>query len=202
LQPVFIKKNYKGKKMTLSAIDLCSKALIKLGAFPISSMDGESPEEMIANHLYNIVKRQLLAAYHWNFATIFRELNIVNTKPVAKFEYSFQLPSDVISVITASDLSGGRIDYKIIGDELYTNSNSVILNYIYDAPEEYFSPDFQNLIIEKLASEFSIPLTENTAKANYFESSANLILAKAKSNEAMQNKPKKISNFPLTDIRN
>ncbi len=188
--------------MTLSAIDLCSKALIKLGAFPISSMDGESPEEIIANHLYHIVKRQMLAAYHWNFATIFRELNIVNAKPVAGFEYSFQLPSDVISVITATDLSGGKTDYKIIGDELYTNSNSVILNYIYDVPEEYFSPDFQTLIIEKLASEFAIPLTENSTKANYFANSANVIFARAKSNEALQNKPKKISNFPLADVRN
>ncbi len=187
--------------MALSKIDLCSKALLKIGAFPISSFDGDTPEQIISDHLYYVVKHQLLSEYNWSFATIQRELNMINAKPLFNFKYVFTLPEDVISVITADNLCGGKIDYKIVKDELHTNSDNVLLKYVYDCPEEYFSSDFITLIIEKLAGEFAIPLTENTAKANYFLNNANLLLLKAKSKDGLQKKPSSIKNFVLSDVR-
>ena len=94
---------------------------MKIGAFPISSFDGDTPEQIISDHLYYVVKHQLLSEYNWSFSTIQRELNMINAKPLFNFKYVFALPEDVISVITAYNLCGGKIDYKIVKDELHTN---------------------------------------------------------------------------------
>lgn len=51
--------------MALSDVALCSRALIKIGAAPITSFDDENAEGEIAGALYPQVRDALLSAYAW-----------------------------------------------------------------------------------------------------------------------------------------
>ena len=54
--------------MTNTAIDICSRALVKLGACAISSFDEDTTEAHVAKQLYEITLDSLLAVYPWRFA--------------------------------------------------------------------------------------------------------------------------------------
>ena len=55
--------------MALSSIELCSSALVKLGANGISSFEDGTAESRVASSLYPLIRDALLCAHPWSFAT-------------------------------------------------------------------------------------------------------------------------------------
>ena len=55
--------------MALSALALCARALLKIGAQPIASLDEGTAEAEVAANLYPGLRDALLAAHPWSFAT-------------------------------------------------------------------------------------------------------------------------------------
>ena len=92
--------------MALSDIALCSRALIRLGAAPITSFSDGTAESEIAGALFGPVRDSLLSAYSWSFATGQVDLSALGTAPVADYQRSFQLPADFLRAMSAG--SGGR----------------------------------------------------------------------------------------------
>lgn len=58
--------------MALSGIEMCSSALVKLGAAGIDSFDDGSAEARVASRLYPLVRDALLSVHPWSFATVGR----------------------------------------------------------------------------------------------------------------------------------
>ena len=54
--------------MSYTDIDLCSRALVKVGAKSIASFNEATAEASIASQLYDPVLENLLASYPWRFA--------------------------------------------------------------------------------------------------------------------------------------
>lgn len=55
--------------MALSAIALCSRALLKIGAATIASFDEGTAEAEVANNLYAPIRDNLLKTHPWSFAS-------------------------------------------------------------------------------------------------------------------------------------
>ena len=55
--------------MALSALALCSRALLKIGAQPIASFDEGTAEAEVAANLYPAARDALLSLHPWSFAT-------------------------------------------------------------------------------------------------------------------------------------
>ena len=55
--------------MALSAIALCSRALLKLGARPIAGFDEGTVEAGVAANLFPSTRDALLSGHSWSFAT-------------------------------------------------------------------------------------------------------------------------------------
>ena len=87
--------------MAQSAISLCSKALIKLGAQPIISFNENTVEAQVALQLYQSVRDALLSSYPWRFATAQIHLNRLQENPQADYMYSYQLPNDFLRALSA-----------------------------------------------------------------------------------------------------
>jgi hypothetical protein len=56
-------------QMALTDVALCSRALIRIGAAPITSFDDGTAEAEIAGALFGPVRDALLSAYAWSFAS-------------------------------------------------------------------------------------------------------------------------------------
>lgn len=85
--------------------------------------------------------------------------------------------------------------------KLYTNSTMVILTYIFRADESAFPPFFDSVLIARMAAELCIPLTENTSRFETFSKLAETEFSRARQLDAQQDRPQRLKNFPLTDVR-
>lgn len=188
--------------MALSDIALCSRALIRLGANPISSFSDGSAEAEIAGALYGPARDGLLSAHPWNFATSQVALNQLQEAPLADYSYAFQLPNDFLRALSAgSGIRGRGLTYRIFGGTLHTNATEVLLTYIYQVDEASFPPFFDMALIAHLTAEFCIPLTENTSRASLYFDLAEDQYKRAKQVDSQQDTPKSIDDFSLVDVR-
>ncbi len=188
--------------MALSDVALASRALIRLGAAPISSFDDGTAESEIAGALYAPMRDALLSAYSWSFATGQAVLTKLETAPLADYANAFQLPNDYLRIISAG--SGGRgrgLNYRIQRGVLHTNSSEVMLTYVFRPEEEEFPPYFDAALIARLAAEFTIPVTENTSRAETMYRLAEREYERARQIDAQQDTPNKLEHFSLIDAR-
>lgn len=78
--------------MALSALALCSRALLRIGAQPIASLEEGTAEAEVAANLYPGLRDALLSAHPWSFATAQAALPRLVAVPRADFSHAFQLP--------------------------------------------------------------------------------------------------------------
>ena len=188
--------------MALSDIALCARALIRLGAQPISSFNDGSAEAEICNALYPQSRDALLSAYGWNFATTQSQLSELTETPIVGYSKTYALPNDFLRALTAGDGAvNSGVDYRIMKGKLYTDSTSIVLTYIFRPDEYEFPPFFDSVLIARLAAELCIPLTENTSRFEAMARLAETEFSRARQLDAQQDRPQTLQNFPLDDVR-
>ncbi len=188
--------------MALNDVALCSRALIRIGAAPITSFNDGTAESEIAGALFAPCRDALLSAYAWSFASGQISLNKLVDVPVADYNNAFELPSDFLRAISAGTGGRGRgLNFRIANGQLHCNSDSVILSYIFRPEEESFPPYFDNALIVRLAAEFTIPITESTSRAEGMYRMAETEFARARQIDAQQDSPNRLERFTLIDAR-
>lgn len=188
--------------MPLSDVELSSAALVKLGAETITSFSDGTAEANVANALYEIVRDGLLGTHPWSFATAHAELVQLPTAPLTDFEYAFELPTDFIKALSAGDDCRSRgFVYQIIGREVHSNYEEVTLAYIKQAAEADFPTYFVSALVNRLAAEFCLPLTENPARSELLFGLADAELKLAKLIDSQQDTPPKVEDFTLIEAR-
>ncbi|MAQ71598.1 MAG: hypothetical protein CL565_05335 [Alphaproteobacteria bacterium] len=188
--------------MALNDVALCSRALIRIGAQPISSFVDGTAESEIAGALFGPTRDAILSAYGWSFATGQVALNRLETSPVADYSYAYELPSDFLRALSAGTGGRGRgLNFRIARGALHTNSEKVILTYLFRPEEEEFPPYFDAALISRMAAEFTIPLTESTTRAEAMFKMAETEFARARQIDAQQDTPGRIERFTLIDAR-
>lgn len=187
--------------MALSDVALCA-ALIRIGAAPITGFDDASAESEIAGALYEPVRDGLLSAYAWSFATGQIELTQLTESPVADYDYAYALPNDFLRALSAGSGTKGRgLNYRLARGQLHTNASSVVLTYIFRPDESEFPPYFDQALIARLSAEFTIPVTENTSRAEAHFRIAEKEYERARQTDAQQDSPNRIERFSLIDAR-
>jgi hypothetical protein len=188
--------------MALNDVALCARALIRLGAAPITSFADGTAESEIAGALFGPARDALLSAYPWTFAIGQLALTPLMTPPVADYANAYQLPVDYLRAVSAGGNGRGRgLNYRICRGALHTDSESVTLTYVFRPEEEEFPPYFDSALIARLAAEFCIPVTENTSRAEALYRVAETEFARARQIDAQQDTPNKLENFTLIDVR-
>ncbi len=189
-----------------SALTLSRRALMKLGAIHITSFGEGTPEANIAAEIYPPTRDMLLSTHPWSFASKRRPIAGDQNWSSSNATNSFFLPSDFLRVIsaTALDVPTGRapsLHYTINGDTLQTDSDRVFLHYIARVPASLWPSFFQNVMIDHLAAEFCLPLTENTSRTEFLSRRAERSLQRAKLIDSQQDSPRRIDDFSLIDVR-
>ena len=189
--------------MALNDVALASRALIRLGAAPITSFNDGSAESEIAGALFGPVRDALLSAYGWSFATGQQVLNLLETSPLADYNHAFGLPDDFLRAMSAGTGGKGRgLNYRIARNALHTDASDVLLTYIFRPEEEEFPPYFDSALIARLSAEFCIPVTENTSRAEALFKMAEVEFERARQIDAQQDTPGRIEDFSLINARN
>lgn len=188
--------------MIVTSIDLCSRALVKIGANSISSFDEGTAEAHVAASIYPAIRDGLLSTHPWNFAIAQRRLARLADSPVADYQYCYALPEDSLRIISAGAGARGRgLPYRIQQRTLCVDSSDVVLTYIYRAAESDFPPYFNLALIARLAAEFCIPLTDSTSRWGAMHKIAEDELRRARLTDAQEDTPARFEDFTLTEGR-
>lgn len=157
-----------------TAVSICSDALILLGAKPISSFNDGTDESNTADRLYPDVRDSVLSMHPWSFAYKKVKLARLVTTPVSEWKYEYQLPGDRLgnprAVFETSNLYARPVkEWEIQGDKLITNYEEVYIDYPYQTPEFAMPQYFVQLLKYAMAWHLAQPVTEQEAKAQYWQ---------------------------------
>jgi hypothetical protein len=187
--------------MSLTALALCSRALLRLGAQPIASLTEGTPEAEVAANLYPGIRDALLSAHPWSFASGQSLLARLVATPVADFAHAFQLPPGFLRVLSAGSGRGQGLSYRFHEGRLHADAEQVTLTYVFRPDESAFPPFFAAALVARLAAEFCLPLTESASRAEVLFRLAEQELRAARLVDSQQDTPRAIDRFPLVDVR-
>ena len=80
--------------MAVTKVDIASRALVMIGANPISSFTDDTTEALVTNTIYEEVVESTLTRHNWRFATGQQQLSLLADAPTGRFEYAYQIPSN------------------------------------------------------------------------------------------------------------
>jgi hypothetical protein len=187
-----------------SALDIASRALVLIGAEPITSFDSSSTEALVASNMYEDIVRASLSMARWRFATEQAELNQLSDVPTGRFDIAHQLPSNLL-VLHAVTRNDNKIEYSIYGDKVFSNTTSqdkLIADYTYRALEIDFPSYFTIAVEYSLASIFATAIARDDGLMTMMEKKANVLMAQARNLDSQQQTTRRLttSRF-ITDRR-
>ena len=144
-----------------TSISISNKSLIKCGATTIASFTEGSHEANICSAMYDMVKKGLLYYTFWNFANKKTELNLLAETPIdLSYTKAHSIPGDVIKIKGIFDSQGETVtDYSVEGQKIYSNEDTVFLEFVEDMEEQYFPVFFIEALVAKMAYEINEAIT-------------------------------------------
>lgn len=177
-----------------SAIDIASRALVLIGAEPITSFDSSSTEALVATNMYEDTVRATLSTARWRFATEQAELVRLSDTPTGRFDVAHQLPSNLL-VLHGVTVNDNLLDYTVYGDKVFSDASTqdiLIADYTYRATEDTFPSYFSLALQYTLASIFATSIARDDGLMNVMEAKANQLMAKARNLDAQQQTTRKL----------
>ena len=178
-----------------SAIDIASRALVLVGAEPITSFGSSSTEALVATNLYEDTVRATLSTARWRFATEQAVLNQLTDTPTGRFDIAHQLPSDLL-VLHGVTVNDTLIEYTVYGDKVFSDSTSadvLIADFTFRADEANFPSYFSLALQYTLASMFATSIARDDRLMQMMETKATMLMAKARNLDAQQQTTRKLS---------
>jgi len=178
-------------------ISISSNALLLLGHKAIASFTEGGAGATVASNLYTTIYESLLTRHRWRFAVGQKTLSRLVDAPLNNWTYAFQLPSDFLSAIKVYP----HTDYEIYEDMIYSNQNTIDLDYIFKPSESRLPPYFVECFELRLASKFAFPVTSNKSTAELYHGMFLDQLAVAKHQDSQGRPNVAIVDSPFTDVR-
>lgn len=177
-----------------SPIDICSRALILIGAEPITSFEDDTSEALIAGNMYEDIARTNLTSTRWRFATNQSVLNRLTDAPTGRFNSAYQLPDHLfVHAITVNDFA---IEYNIYGDKAFcdaSESDTLIADFTFRANEVGWPSYFSVCVEYAMAVVFATALIRDASLSSLMQSQYVQLLAKARSTDSQQQTTRKVT---------
>jgi len=105
-----------------SEVSVANLALTDLGADRIISLTEDSENARKVNAIFDLVRDAELRSHPWNFAIERRSFNQTINTPVYGFDSEFQIPGDVIRILTVE--GRGTITWVREGDKILVDDST------------------------------------------------------------------------------
>jgi hypothetical protein len=185
--------------MPLSNVGVANQAIMALGGTKIVDFTDETDLAKAVASGYNTWRDDLLESRDWSFAIKRVALVENTTAPTFGYDHAYDLPASCPRVINTDDQS---YPYRIEGDQLLTDADSVKIAYVAGGMDEInpdnWSKKFLDLFVARLKAELA-PLTPRADQTAQFWA---LYSAKLKDTGGKEqvNTPKLEAEDPNEDI--
>jgi len=159
-------------------VSICSDALILLGAEPITSFTDGSDAAQACSRLYPDLRDTIISSYVWSWSLKKSQIARLSTAPINEWQYAYQLPGDMLSGVLAVFETAGttersrRYGWEIYGEQLFTNMETVYIDYQQTIVESKMPVYFVRLLRTAMAAELAIVITDQASKSDYFRAQA------------------------------
>ena len=148
-----------------SQVDVCNRALIKIGGGQITSISDNTKAARILSGLWATVLQSELKKRYWSFALARASLAKLSTAPDWGFANAYQLPVDYLKMVQVNDLyvapsqqdyiNGDSSPYAIEGTTIATDfADPLKIRYVRNITDPgLFDPLFVEVLASKLAYE-------------------------------------------------
>lgn len=192
--------------MAITKIDICARALVMIGAQPITSFTDGSTEALVANNVYEDITKAALTRHKWRFATTQQQISLLTNTPTGRYDYAYQVPTNPevlqINTITVNDYV---IPYARYQDYIYVDGygsqNTLIMDYVYRVDESYFPPHFVLALEYELASIFAGSVARDSAMIKQFKEMAERQMLIAKNIDSSETTTKVLDTQRFINMR-
>lgn len=141
-------------------VDICNRALSKLGQNRITSIDDANEAARACNHAFEFVRDAVLRDHPWNCTVSRVTLAPLSTTPAYGHDYEYQMPSDCLKVLEVDT----TYDWAVEGRKILTDEGPS-LNVRYQIREE--DPNqYDAVLFEVMAARLSYELCEELTQSN------------------------------------
>ena len=187
--------------MATSAVQVCSNALLLLGADPINDFDDESDRATLVANLWPNSLDAILRAHPWNCAVKRVALAADVAVPAFDYAYQFTLPGDCLRVLSVGEL-GAQQEYQLEGRKLLSDESILYLRYVYKNED---IPSWDSLLVQAaeayMAMTCAYPITKSQGTVDAMLKLWDHKLRTARTIDGQENPPEDFGDSPLIAVR-
>lgn len=185
-----------------SKTDICNTALARLGQDPITSITDDTDAAKRCDILFDEVADIVMASGEWSTLLAQQQLAKLTTNPVHEFDFQYQLPTNIIKLVSINDNAFHDIPFKRQGDRLLINTGTAAITYVKREPNtQLWGPHLTTAVSLKLASELALPLTNSAQIVDMLERKYMLWLRKSIAADNQQGSVSHVSSDDLIRVR-
>lgn len=187
--------------MATSAVQVCSNALLLLGAQTINSFDDESDRALLVANLWPNALEAILRSHPWNCAVKRVQLSPDAAAPAFDYAYQFTLPGDCLRILSIGE-KGENPEYEIEGRKVLFDGALLNVRYVYRNED---IPSWDALLVQAaeayVAMTCAYPITKSASMLEAMTKLWDSKLRQARSIDGMENPPEELGDYPLLSAR-
>jgi len=175
-----------------SVVEICNRALQKLGAKRITTLTEDSVSSRACNAVYNSIRLAELRSHPWSCAIKRASLAASTTEPEFNKGYAYPLPSDFVRLIENDNgYNYNDNDWQIEGTQIITDDSAPLyIRYIYDLSDPAVMDAMLREVIScRMAIELCEELTQSNTKKTELKDDYRLLVREARKVNAISGKP-------------
>lgn len=177
-----------------SDVEIANRALQRLGAKTITSLDDNSRNAKAVQTAYDSIRLSELRKHTWNFAIRRFQLAADTTAPLFNRTNRFALPSDFVRLLpTDPDVNLNDLDWQIEGKYIVTDDDAPLeVRCVCDVTDpNQMDALFRESFAAKLAEELCEEITQSNSKKADCAAAYLQLIADARRANAFENTAQK-----------
>ncbi len=184
-----------------SAVEICSNALLLLGAGAITAFDDGTDRAALAGNLWDTVRDDMLRSHPWNCAVKRTTLAADADAPAYDYSYKYLLPSDWMRTISVGEY-GAEPDHRTEGRYILCDDAPLYLRYIYrNTDPTTYDASLVGCLTLAMAARMAYPITSSASLQQAFMQELQQALRQARAIDGQDDPPDTIGNFTLLASR-
>ncbi len=175
-----------------SSTDICNRALQKIGAARITSLNDQSTNARACNACYDTVRLALLRSHPWNFSVQRFQLAASDPAPLFGPSNSFPFPIGGLRPLPPDPAQNlNTRDWIVEGRAILTNDAAPLnARFVMDITDtSLFDALFAEALAAKIGAEICQQLTQSNSKKADCVSDFKMAIAEAKKTNAIEKVP-------------
>jgi hypothetical protein len=173
-----------------SVVGICNSALLKVGAYQISSLSDNTRASNLCNAQFPILRDELMRACPWRFALSQVTLTTPNvTPPAFGYNAAYDVPANVLRVWKVDSPN-----WTEVGNQIFCDKTDGIdcLAIIQQTDPTQYDAQFAEALAWRLAQELALNLVQSVPLAQQMEKGYEKCLAQARSANAVIGTPERL----------